>query len=322
MGSYSLFESQLYPILYLNLQSIKNKKDLLETLIATYKKLPILCFCETWLRQDEVNAYFPFFNKYNIFRIDRQKGYGGVAILCPRSMKVAQINATLNNNYEAVWVRIFFNEKKIDLVNIYQPPRPNSKDMPKALTDYIDKYFKPNNTTIIMGDFNYSGVDWMRMTATKQNGQDLFVDHTCMLGLTQKVNFATRGKNVLDLVFTNEPDVISNIETTQKLSDHESLTFNLITQKTILKQKNFYDFKNGDYERLNTLISGVNWHELFEQESVENAYEIFEGKLRDFINICIPKIFLRSKTNFLVSNKQQQLCDNTNMLYKKIQKKS
>ena len=57
--------------------------DPLETYILQLEKLPILIFCEIWLKPCDSNMLLPFSNSYSIYRCDRSVGWGGVAILIP-----------------------------------------------------------------------------------------------------------------------------------------------------------------------------------------------------------------------------------------------
>ena len=66
-------------------------------------------------------------------------------------------------------------------------------------------------------------IDW-KMSSVKDNPQygvtvnqkffDLVDDH----GLTQLVTFPTRQESVLDLVLTNHPDLVNNLNTTEGIS--------------------------------------------------------------------------------------------------------
>ena len=322
MGVQSKYETLQYPIISLNIQSVKNKKIKLENLLDSFSKLPILCLTETWLKPEESNVYLPYFAYYNIYRVNRKNGYGGSAILIPKNFKVSLVDTTLNENFESVWVRIINNNYKIDIANIYRPPRPHSDVMPLLLNKYVEKNFKPNLPTIICGDFNYNKINWQTLTASRQLNQNEFLENMIQLGFKQYVNFPTRLDNILDLVFVNDENLITKIDVTQKLSDHESIVFKILTQKPIMKSKTFLDFKLANFEHFKELISRVNWVNIFDFENtnISKAWENFEAKIYEILNICVPMRTIKTKTNHFCSKQQKILCNKTKGLHKKYKK--
>ena len=70
-----------------------------------------------------------------------------------------------------------------------------------------------------------TGIDWRNLNAC--NKYKNFVDITCDKSLEQLVNFPTHNKgNTLDLVFSNFPDRILNVENIGNLgnSDHAMIS--------------------------------------------------------------------------------------------------
>ena len=76
---------------------------------------------------------------------------------------------------------------------------------------------------LIMGDFNYSNIDWITGEA---NGDGLeFMNLINDSFLFQNVKNATRGNNILDLVLSSELDMVENLEVGCPIanSDHNTL---------------------------------------------------------------------------------------------------
>ena len=115
------------PIVYLNAQSVKNKKDELESYICQFEKLPIMIFCETWLKSCESNMLLPFANKYSIFRCDRMAGWGGLAILIPRTIPSVSVQSVQCFDYELLTCKITASKVTIAITVVYRPPRPHKK---------------------------------------------------------------------------------------------------------------------------------------------------------------------------------------------------
>lgn len=89
-------------IIQWNAQSIKTKLTSFEHLLST-DKIHIAALCETWL---DSNFHFRI-KEYNVFRKDRQDGYGGVAIVTHRSIR-AQFKDLKSSNpgIEVICVKI------------------------------------------------------------------------------------------------------------------------------------------------------------------------------------------------------------------------
>ena len=81
-----------------------------------------------------------------------------------------------------------------------------------------------NKQVFLIGDFNYPDIEWSRLQA-KSEASQRFVD--CMEDsyLTQHVTGATRGGNVLDLVITSDPGMISKVNILGQFAktDHSQL---------------------------------------------------------------------------------------------------
>ncbi len=243
------------PIVFINSQSVKNKKDDLERLILGYNRLPILCLCETWLAKGESNMLLPLSNCYSVFRSDRERGYGGVAIMIPKPIPALETGkSTQCNNFETVWVQLTFSHKPIFIGMIYRPPRPHCQSMPYALINHIKSCLKPEVPTIIGGDFNYS-INWADNTSNNQNGQNHFLEFINDNGLSQLVTFPTRHQNLLDLVFTNEANLIQAVEAGPKISDHETVSAQLTIERIVSEKITYRDFKSANFAAVNNAFS-------------------------------------------------------------------
>ncbi len=233
----------------LNAQSVKNKKNQLEQLIFGFSTLPILLITETWLKTLDSNMYFACANDYTIYRSDRERGYGGVAVLIPRTIPSAALNRSVQcKDFETVWCRLVLDQDNIDIGVIYRPPRPHSPTMPKKLIDHLSYVNNSRNPTIVAGDFNYGGIDWLNNVAARQNGQNDFFEFFNDSGFSQLVNFPTRNQNILDLMFTNEVNLIQGIDIGQKISDHETVVAKLSIQFVSSGKTSFRDYNHADFD--------------------------------------------------------------------------
>jgi len=65
--------------------------------------------------------------------------------------------------------------------------------------------------TIFMGDFNMRSADWSIPNSSREIDQS-FIETILDLCWSQVVNKPTRGKNILDLIFTGDPSSITEIK--------------------------------------------------------------------------------------------------------------
>ena len=70
-------------------------------------------------------------------------------------------------------------------------------------------------------------IDWLNLTAPSLYMQDTFLNMFMSFGLFQMVLEATRGDNTLDLFFSNEPNLLSDITINPSISDHDTVSCTL-----------------------------------------------------------------------------------------------
>jgi len=85
---------------------------------------------------------------------------------------------------------------------------------------------------ILSGDFNLPHIDWALNTVkpNPQYGKEINKKLTDIVNendLTQVVREPTRGNNILDLMFTTNPRLISSIEVHPGMSDHNVIITNV-----------------------------------------------------------------------------------------------
>jgi hypothetical protein len=73
---------------------------------------------------------------------------------------------------------------------------------------------------LIMGDFNYPGVNWDTMSSDSKGSE--FLDLVQDLYLVQHVHKPTRENNILDFVVTSEQNMVEDLVVKEHLanSDH------------------------------------------------------------------------------------------------------
>lgn len=119
--------------------------------------------------------------------------------------------------------------------------------------------------------------------------------------IIQNNHLHTRGSNTLDLIFTNDLQILAEIEVQDtSMSDHRMIE--MVTtleikgqedrningelkenEKGELKNKNFHN-ENIDWIKINKEIEETKWEEIFKTKVHEESMEIFYNKVTEITN--------------------------------------
>ena len=68
--------------------------------------------------------------------------------------------------------------------------------------------------------------------------------------LTQHVKQPTRGHHILDLVFTSNPDMVTNLEVQSGMSNHDAIIFDINLKPSLNRKqpRKVFIFKKGNME--------------------------------------------------------------------------
>ena len=166
---------------------------------------------------------------------------------------------------------------------------PNSNDI-----DYLRKIFnelgglvKTCKSFVILGDFNFRKYDWANSQYPKSKQYELFSEFLHKCSVTLLISFNTRENNLIDLILTNCPDALKDIQPAPPLgsSDH-ILIFSLLSISCSLSRKpkrTFYsDFKNAQYQLISEFIQN-RLQPIYEIESCSEKYVYFMELMRSAI---------------------------------------
>jgi hypothetical protein len=82
---------------------------------------------------------------------------------------------------------------------------------------------------VTVGDFNQPKIDWITLTSVGDPKCVTLLDLCQSNGLSQLVTEPTRERNILDLIFTNDPQIISTLQVNEPFStsDHNLISFDI-----------------------------------------------------------------------------------------------
>ena len=271
------------------------KLDLLQDIVDSSKNpVPFIALTETWAKSYTTDAQLQI-KDYSIFRADRSsRRCGGVATYVHDSLTVSEHHSFDNKFCECSVVLI--QSEKTMLVNMYRPPLCPKKYFSPALS-FVKNHVnnKADDWTVtITGDFNFPTINWEDLVIEPGLGSEcresaeLLLDFAAESFITQYVNVSTRKDNILDLVFTSDPNLVKHVSSVEtKMSDHNIVTIfmegNLSSycKSAGRAQTDKFSFRNlkvhdCDYDEVNGKLKEVNWDLLKNECTMEEFPVLFE----------------------------------------------
>src|SRR5215831_7139644 len=125
---------------------------------------------------------------------------------------------------ESIWCSVGTGKDKILIGVCYRPPD-STQENDQSLIELVNKASKEK--ILIMGDFNFRELRWNDETLF--DSSDKFVKCVNDNFLFQKTNKATRGENILDLIFVSDTDMVNQLDVGEpfETSDHNIIRFDL-----------------------------------------------------------------------------------------------
>ena len=294
-----------------------NKCQDLELLTKTGDSQRILAITESWATDShEDSEYEKYFPGFHIKRADRDVNYdevslktrGGCMVIASPGVTTNRVDFWSNGNCEI----IITEHPAIHLANIviYRPSGKNYKlakfeEILGRARCYLEKKREKHDgdTIILSGDFNFNDqiVTWEKSdegllpvhsegSCPLKQGFSRLLDLVEDYDLHQIVDKNTREDQILDLIFTNNPECTTNCQVTEldPLSDHRLIhtTLSMINQVSSRSEDQRFDkpeisqynFK-ADIEEVKKQMTQFNFDEVLDQCDVEQLHEEFSNSL-------------------------------------------
>ena len=288
-------------IIYCNARSIFSKINDLQAL-AEDKKPDLILITESWCN-DDINPAILNIDNYTIdtnLRCDRKdtlNGIGGrLLVYCKQGLNIIPCEEKNSfNQITSFIVKGKGKETDLNVSLIYRSPNSNESN-----NDLLMETMKktPKNS-ILIGDFNFPKINWSLEVGSDQKSRN-FLDIIDETQLTQLVDFPTHVKgNILDLVLTNVPEKILNIDCLGNLgnSDHSIISVDIIYSATVSEQKEYiHDWNKGDTESLGLYFNSINWDEELAEKNTNESWNFFCDKVNEAVDKFIPKT-LKNKSS-------------------------
>ena len=242
-------------IAHLNVRSIRTKLDYIKDYFLDFD---ILCFTETHLSNDIMTEFLLLDGFSEPFRLDKTAFSSGLLTYVSNKLVCKRLDHLHNPNIDSIWIEIRYKSNSFILCNIYRPPNTNVAFWDSLNID-IEMALDVNKNLVMVGDLNDDLLN--------PNCQHL---KNCMLlnNLSNVITEPTRITNTSATLI--DPIIISDsikslnegtMNVPPEISDHKStfMFFPFAVILTAAVKRKVWNYKRGDFEKLNNKILNTNW---------------------------------------------------------------
>ena len=269
-----------------NVNSLANKINYVTSLLVD-NAIDIIGLTETWLLPSVPDSFVSICG-YGIVRVDTLGTFPkhGVGYFIKNCLVFESVECPIPN------VSIVFLVKYgLHVVLVYRPPS-NSYEADRRLLQFLLD-FCVGKEMVIFGDFNLSDIDWRNegcLFLTYSARVQAFVDVFISLGLTQWVCTPTfvRSGNILDLVFTTDPDRVACVEVLPPFLSlgHSCVMFDYLFQMDVesaFQAQRKRAWFRGRFGAIEEHLRACDWYYEFYGLSVSGMF----GRLKDILSPLI-----------------------------------
>ena len=236
------------------------------------------------------------FNNYSVFRLDRNRQGGGVALYVRSSLACVRRYDLETADTEMLWAEITSNHKRILVGVCYRSPSQSSIQIDNFISSLEDSLSVAttglNSSVILLGDFNDRCTHWLSDHKDSQLGLKL-VNLVETFNMHQLIDTPTRNNNLLDLIFTDSPGYFFDVGVLPPIDnlDHGVVygSFNFSYPKRNHIKRKVWLFDEGNYELLNNMLLSIEWNTFFSKtDNIDVLSDNLTDMLHYFTELCIP----------------------------------
>ena len=203
---------------HVNMRSLQphdssTKLDELHSKLCIDQCFDVICVTETWLDENITDDAVALPN-YQIFRKDRNRHGGGVAIYAHHSLPVRYLPDFNIDSVEFICVEVKLQSKSIIVGCCYRPPgsRANANVFLENFQQILNLMFVNSPDSIfILGDFNDRCLVWEDNHRTSELGvkfRDL-IENNILFQIIKDPTYVTNNyQSLLDLIITDSPGYV------------------------------------------------------------------------------------------------------------------
>ena len=242
-----------FTIANLNITSLIKNIDQFR-LYLEKQKFDVFCINETRLDATVPNHEVGI-NGYELVRKDRNRNGGGVAIYLRNSINYKVKEELMSCDLEIITVEISKPKSKPFLVSCWYRPPDSPMEIFNNYEELVKKMDSEYEEIILIGDFN---CDWSQISNNASTQTKKLAELAKTLQFEQLIKEPTRvtknSKTLIDVAFTNKPEIIGNSGVVHiGISDHSLIFIQRkisIQRKAskIIKTRQFKNYNAGDFK--------------------------------------------------------------------------
>lgn len=221
--------------------------------------------------------------KYSLKKAyNRTRHGGGILLACNTELGCVR-RLDFETDCEVLWCEMIIpSQGSKFLVGVfYRPPSSDAaylSELQKSLS-LIDRS-GTNLPLLLLGDFNLPNITWGEVPKCHDALSAVLCEVVDDYFLQQMVSEPTRRGNILDLIFTNTPEFLMNINVCEGLgnSDHFSIEFDWKIKLGSLKQTPRFvnNFRTADWDGLKEDLVKIPWDTIYLMSSVDDVWEAWK----------------------------------------------
>ena len=270
-------------MMHFNAQSIRNKMELFRAMVAS-EELDIIGITESWINTSTRDFEGEFeVSGYKMFKKDREGRKGGGVLLYVRDY-LNPVDCKIECEHEMLGVTLNSLGKCIYIILVYRPPHQladRDEDLYRHLSNLIG-----NRTCLIVGDFNCPSVNWEDRTFDAEGRR--LVEVANKEFLTQWVDKPTRGNNILDLVFSTEDNLVTDLTVGEKLGESDHNIVRLRVNIPYSKEENVrtrLNFRRANFSEFRESLRDII---VPDARDIDNLWYTYKSQFMEIQKSCIP----------------------------------
>lgn len=265
--------------MFTNIRSfVKNSNFLVSILI--HKNYDLVLTTESWLgsKNDVAPLIGIASSCYSFSRCDRShKSRGRLLVLLRNTIPFREVfKESVRDGYEVLIMDITLSLGTIRFILVYRTANCTVFNS-NLLQNVISDFSCHSNPTVVLGDFNLPDIVWSQPVCLHGISLD-FYNTFCSHNLSQLVMQPTRGCSFLDLLFTNDVGLVSDVRVVAPVggSDHSAVEFTVSCDGFSSEKCYVRDFRNGDYVAIRNYLANIDWiTSLGNASTVDEKYKVF-----------------------------------------------
>lgn len=266
---------------------------------VTVNNFDLFFVSETWLNSNlsSILVTIPDYTFYRVDRINSQGRGGGIGVYLSKSLKFNIIHQSSSSEIEELWLQIISGRAKYVIGCIYRPQSSSVDKFIDAIENSITDLLGHFDNIIITGDWN---IDLLKNCPNSIQLNNFFESFDLCQVIDEPTFIRNNTYSLLDLLVTSNKDLIQNFRTEFVNGISENDHCAIICDLKIFKPKNrikfitYRDYSNFSQQALSAHLNLINWNEIYEFESVNDAVQYLNSHLLEIFSQCAPLKSIRS----------------------------